>query len=177
MPISSVYNFLSTIDKNKGPAMSDRFIVEFTLPSQLDFASKVRDLSYQCETSELPGTTLVTGEYRTYGPARKFATLTGYNDITFGIYCTNEFWEKPLFDSWIDYINPKSLGWDFRYKDDYTTSITVTQFDLNENMAYKVVLNKAFPFNVAPLSLTWSGSNFHILQVTFAYDNYAPMFI
>lgn len=173
MPISSIDNFISNLDKYNGPAMSDRFYVNFTVPVQIPFGN-VRDLQYQCETTELPGISLGLTDYRTYGPSKKIASNTEYSPISFNIYCTNEFWEKPLFDTWIEYINPRNIGWDFRFKDEYSTSILITQIDQSDNIIYQVALNKAFPFQINPMSLSWSGSNIHQLNVSFAYDNYEP---
>jgi hypothetical protein len=176
MSMSSINNFLAAMNNNLGPAMANRFYINFTLPDELNgsFFGYTNDLQYQCDTSEIPGVNLATTDYRTYGPSKKIATLTEYNSIGFSIYCSNTFWEKPLFDAWIEYINPRNQGWDFRFKDDYATPILVTQLGMGDDDTpiYQVVLLKAFPVAIAPLPVSWSSDSIHQLQVTFVYDKY-----
>lgn len=165
------------MNSGQGPAMANRFYVSFNVPNDLQslLYGYTSGLQYQCDMSELPGRNLTTSDYRTYGPTRKIASLTEYGPITFSIYCSNVFWEKPFFESWAEYINPRNLGWDFRYKDQYATNILITQLGMSDDTPiYQVLLRKAFPFLVSPLPLSWSNEAPHMLSVTFAYDNYEP---
>lgn len=164
---------MASMNSYGGPAMSDRFYVNFTIPSGLSSFGQARDLQYQCHTAELPGVTLGTADFRTYGPTRKIATGTEYAPISFTMYCTNAFWEKPLFENWIEYINPRNAGWDLRFKDEYSSPILITQIDMNDSIIYQCAINKAFPVAIAPLPLSWSSNSIHELQVMMVYDNYS----
>lgn len=179
MSLPNISNFIAyVIDRHNGPAKSERYYVHINPPAALNaptFGLSL-DLVYQCETSELPGTTLATVDYRVIGPSRKIATLTGYNDITLQFYCTNDFYEKPFFDTWIEYINPRNLGWDFRYKNEYSGNIEILQVDLTgAKIIYGVRLINAFPITTTPMPLHWGGDSPHLLAVTFAYDRYEPI--
>jgi hypothetical protein len=65
-----------------------------------------RYLALQCESAELPGKTLITADAKVYGPTYKVPYQTQYNDITLNFLCTNEFYERKLFDRWIEAIMP-----------------------------------------------------------------------
>lgn len=171
----SINNFMHNMDNHSGGSKPDRFYAQFSLPLALQLNSHVTDLTFQCHSGEIPGVTLHTNTYKSYGPGKTIPTVKIYNEITFSFYCTNDFYEKPLFDSWIEYINPSSLGWDFRYKDEYVTSIDVSQLSLTSDIPiFTVQLIRAYPISVFPLALKWSNGNIiHSLDVTFVYDRYA----
>lgn len=78
MSMSSINNFLSIINKNQGLAFANRFYINFSVPTELSslLFGYSNDLQYQCETSEIPGKSLATTDYRTYGPSRRIASLT-----------------------------------------------------------------------------------------------------
>ena len=65
-------------------------------------ATLSRYLALQCETAELPGRTLMTQEAKVYGPSFKVPYQSQYNEITLTFLSTNEFWERKLFDRWIE---------------------------------------------------------------------------
>lgn len=170
----SINSFTSTMDNHSGFARPDRFFAQFAIPLVLQTGVNLQDLTYQCHSSEIPGVTLHTNAYRTYGPVKAIPTIKIYNEITFSLYCTNDFYEKPLFDSWINFINPIEQGQDFRYKDEYVTTITVNQLNLISSIPiYTVQLIRAFPIAVYPIALRWANMNTtHSLDVTFVYERY-----
>ncbi len=161
------------MNKYNGPARDDRFYVTFSFPQQLSqLNSYVSDLTLQCRGTELPGITLHTTDYRTYGPPKQIPTLKMYYEHTFAFYCTNNFHERPLFESWIEFINPAQNGWDFRYRDDYVSTITIAQLDQADNVVYMVQLLEAFPTAVHPQGIGWDNDNIHTLPVTFSFYRY-----
>lgn len=172
MVLPSITSFLSNLDKHSGISKSERFYVQITPPQILNIYSATNDLQYQCEVSEIPGIRLETADYRIYGPRKKIAIGRSYDEIFFSFYCTNDFYEKPFFDAWVDYVNPKSSGWDFNYKDIYTGTIRIYQLDQQANVIYSVNLLKAFPLQVAAMPTRWADDSFHKLGVTFVYDSY-----
>lgn len=167
------------MNNHSGTSRPDRFYAQFTLPGQLALTNATigRDLTYQCHTTELPGVTLQTNTYKTYGIAKTLPVAKLYNEITFSLFCTNDFYEKPLFDSWIEYINPANLGWDFRYKDEYVTTINVCQLNLISDIPiYTVQLLRAYPIAVYPMERNWAHTNtFDSIRVTFVYEQYIPI--
>ena len=138
-----------------------------------------RYLALQCETAELPGRTLMTHEAKVYGPTYKVPHQTQYNEMTLTFLCTNEFWERKLFDRWIEAIMPSDTN-NMRYAKDeatrYMTPIKVIQYDDFIKQIYAVELMDAFPIGVAPQQLSWSEDGFHRLSVQIAYQRYRPIY-
>lgn len=184
MAVPQINNFIANLIKHNGPAKTDRFYVQITPPIGLvmQVTNITRDLIYQCEATELPTTNLSPSDYRMIGPSRSLATLTTYNDLNLTFLCTNDFYEKAFFDAWMEFINPRNLGWDFRYKNEYVApSIDIyqlTQTGESDNsegdISYAVRLINAYPISAGPLALNWSEDTAHRLTVTFRYDNYKP---
>lgn len=142
-------------------------------------ASVTRYLALQCESTELPGKVLQTAEVKVYGPVFKVPYQTQYNDATFTFLCTNDFYERKLFDRWIEAIMPTDTN-NLRFpKGDgtrYMTNIKIIQYDEFIKQIYAVELQDAFPIGVAAQQLSWSEDNFHRLSVQFAYQKYKTIY-
>jgi hypothetical protein len=151
-------------------ARPSRFDVRIVPPITLYLMNylTVRDLSYRCEIAQLPGRTLSTIEQKTYGPIEKFPNLTTYNDIDLTFIVGDIMEEKRFFDSWLEFINPTTSN-NFRYKSDYSTTISVNQYDVGGKQTYSAEMFDAFPISINQLDLDWSSEGYHKLTVTFAY--------
>ena len=141
--------------------------------------SMTRYLSLQCESSELPGKVLQTAEAKIYGPIFKVPYQTQYNDTNFTFLCTNEFYERKLFENWMETIMPTDTnnlrfprGQDSRY----LTNIKIIQYDEFIRQIYAVELIDAYPIGISPQTLSWSEDGFHRLTVQFAYQKYRVMY-
>lgn len=144
-----------------------------------DNATLSRYLALQCESAELPGKTLATADVKIYGPSYKVPYQTQYNDMTLNFICTNEFYERKLFEKWVDSIMPSDTN-NLRYakgqKSRYLTNIKIIQYDEFIRQIYAVELIDAFPIGVAPQPLAWSEDGFHRLGVQFAYQRYKVIY-
>ena len=146
--------------------------------SKTSNASLSRYLSLQCEATELPGRTLLTSDARVYGPTFKIPYQSSYgNDgrITLTFICTNDFYERKLFDRWIEAINPSDTH-NLRFAKGKTTrymsNIKIVQYDDFIKQIYAVELLDAFPVGIASQPLSWSEDNFHRVSIDFAYTKY-----
>jgi hypothetical protein len=141
--------------------------------------SITRYLSLQCDTAELPGKTLQTADVKIYGPTFKIPYQKQYNDMSLSFICTNEFYERKLFDLWIDAIMPSDTN-NLRFPKDeetrYMTDIQVLQYDDFIKQIYSVKLIDAFPIGVAAQPLAWSDDGYHRLTVQFAYQKYQTIY-
>lgn len=166
--MSSISAFKSSFKQDV--ARPNRFDVDISLPLSLYTTSGTssRDLKYRCEIAQLPGRTLSTVDQKTYGPIEKFPNLTTYNDIDLTFIVTDAMQEKVLFDAWMEYINPSDSN-NFRYKDEYATTISINQHGLAGGIMYSVDLIDAYPISINQLDLDWSSDGYHKLTVTFAY--------
>jgi len=138
-----------------------------------------RYLALQCETAELPGKTLQTADVKIYGPSFKVPYQTMYSDATLTFLCTNDFFEKKLFDKWMEAIMPtdtNNLRFPKGENSRYMTNIKIIQYDEFIKQIYAVELMDAFPIGVAPQSLSWSEEGFHRLSIQFSYQKYRTLY-
>ena len=147
--------------------------------SKTSNSSMSRNLALQCEAAELPGKTLTTADVKIYGPTFKIPYQTQYGDTSLTFLCTNEFYERKLFDRWMEAIHPTDTN-NLRYpkgdKSRYMTNIKIIQYDDFIKQIYAVELIDAFPIGVAPQSLSWGDDAFHRLQISFAYQKYRTIY-
>jgi len=138
-----------------------------------------RYLALQCEAAELPGKTLETADVRIYGPSFKVPYRTQYTESSFTFICTNEFYERKLFDKWLDAISApdtNNLRFPKGVNSSYMTRIKVIQYDDSIKQIYAADFIDAFPIGIASQPLSWSEDGFHRLTINFAYQKYEPIF-
>jgi hypothetical protein len=147
--------------------------------SKTSNSSMSRNLALQCEAAELPGKTMTTADVKIYGPTFKVPYQTQYSDTSLTFLCTNEFYERKLFDRWMEAIHPSDTN-NLRYpkgdKTRYMTNIKIIQYDDFIKQIYAVELIDAFPIGVAPQSLSWADDGFHRLSISFAYQKYRTIY-
>lgn len=138
-----------------------------------------RYLAMQCDAAELPGKSLITGDFKVYGPSIKIPYQTQYVDTNLTFLCTNEFYERKLFDRWIDAIMPSDTN-NLRYprgqNSRYLTNIKIIQYDEFIRQIFAVELIDAYPVGIAPQPLSWMDDNFHRLTVNFTYSKYRVVY-
>lgn len=138
-----------------------------------------RYLALQCESAELPGRTLQTADVKIYGPIFKVPYQTMYADTTLTFLCTNDFFERKLFDRWMEAIQPSDTN-NMRFPKGnstrYMTNIKIIQYDDFIKQIYAVELLDAFPIGVAPQAVSWSEDGFHRLSIQFAYQKYRVIY-
>lgn len=147
--------------------------------SKTSNATLTRYLSLQCETAELPGKTLQTADVRIYGPSFKVPYQTQYAETTLTFLCTNDFYERKLFDRWMESIMPtdtNNLRFPKSESSRYLTNIKIIQYDDFVKQIYAVELLDAFPVGIASQPLSWSEDGFHRLSVQFAYQKYKTIY-
>lgn len=178
MSISSINEYLSNLNKHSGISRTDRFYVQIYPPAEilnLMGIRQARDLIFQCDTSDMLTQELKTSEYRITGPARKIAVVRDYQDITLSFIVTNDYYERPFFESWFNYINPPESGWNFRYKNQYTSTVDIVKMGLTSNEEiYRGRLINAFPRSMSSSKLNWQMNDAEPekLEIIFTFDRY-----
>jgi len=147
--------------------------------SKTSNSSMSRYLALQCENAELPGRTTATADVKIYGPTFKVPYQTQYGDTTLTFLCTNDFFERKLFEIWMECIHPSDTN-NVRYakgeKSRYLTNIKIIQYDEFIKQIFAVELMDAFPIGIAGQPLNWSEEGFHRLSIQFAYQKYRPIY-
>lgn len=147
--------------------------------SKTSNSSLSRYLALQCETAELPGRTTATADVKIYGPTFKVPYQTQYTDTTLTFLCTNDFYERKLFDRWMECIHPSdtnNLRFPKGQQSRYLTNIKIIQYDEFIKRIFIVELIDAFPIGIAPQALNWGEDGFHRLSIQFAYQRYKPIY-
>jgi hypothetical protein len=154
-------------------ARPSRFDVQINAPLALiPYMGDVRRLIYRCDSAQLPGRTFATAEQKIgSNPVEKYPYLTTYNDIDLTFIVDDDMKQKVFFDQWLELINP-TLNFNYQYKQNYATIITVNQYDVTNKLSYSVDLYDAYPISMNQLDLDWSSDGFHKLSVTFAYTRW-----
>lgn len=173
--------FLQTVGK-EGLAKPNLFKVSVTFPEGIrngesqDFFSiyevNTRDairVNLFCESTELPGKAIVTNPIKTHGAPVKIPYNVQYEDVPMVFYVGDDMQEKKFFDAWMSMIVDPNTG-DLNYFDEYTSTIQLTQLSADGNETYSVILKKAYPVVMSPLTLSMAESNnIHRLPVVFAF--------
>ena len=167
----SISEFKSTFTKDL--ARANRFDVNIPIPLTLiPYIKSAKNLVYRCENANLPGRSLMTTEQKIgSNPIEKYPYMTAYNDIDLTFIVDGDMNQKIFFDAWLNYINP-SYNYNFRYKSDYATVITINQYDVTNKVSYSINLYDAYPVSMNQLDLDWSSDSPHKLSVTFAYTRW-----
>ena len=163
----SITNFISSFQNDL--ARPNRFDVNIPIPLTLiQYRNISQRLTFRCENANLPGRTISTTDQKIYNIVEKFPNQTTYQDMDMTFIVGGDMAEKQFFDAWLELINP-TTNFNFKYKGDYSTSITVNQYDINNNLTYTIELIDAYPIAVNQLDLDWSNDGYHKLSVVFAY--------
>jgi hypothetical protein len=154
----------------KDLARPNKFDVNIPVPLTLiPYVNNAKRLNYRCENASLPGRNFATSELKIgSNPIEKYPYLTTFNDLDLTFIVDDDMNQKVFFDAWLNFINPQ-YNYNFRYKGDYATVITVNQYDVTNQISYSINLYDAYPVSVNQLDLDWSSDGYHKLVVTFAY--------
>ena len=115
-----------------------------------------------------------------YGPTFKVPYQTQFSDTTLTFMCTNEFYERKLFDRWMECIHPSDTN-NLRFpkgaRSRYMTNIKIVQYDDVVKQIYAVELMDAFPVSISAQQLSWQDEGFHRVTVQFAYQRYRVVYL
>jgi hypothetical protein len=184
--LERILNLPNSIFSDVTEVINNAISKGFNLPQQkTDEFSKTsnstmsRYLALQCESAELPGKTLQTADVKIYGPTFKVPYQTQYADTTLTFLCTNDFFERKLFDKWMEAIQPSDTN-NMRFPKSeltrYMTNIKIIQYDDFIKQIYAIELLDAFPIGVAPQTLSWSEDGLHRLSIQFAYQKFRTIY-
>ena len=179
--LEKILNFPNSIFSDVSTAINSAFgrQGEQDEQSRTSNSSMSRYLALQCESAELPGKTFQTADVKIYGPTFKVPYQTMYGDTTLTFLCTNEFYERKLFERWIEAIHPTDTN-NMRFakgaQSRYMTNIKIIQYDDFIKQIHAVELIDAFPIGIASQALNWGEDGFHRLSIQFAYQKYRTIY-
>lgn len=166
--MANLERFLSNFNKHNDFSKTSKFEVSI-LGSPV--VGPAQDLTLQCEVAELPGYNINTVDGLVYGAPYAVAATPVLNELNLTFICAGDLWEKKYFDTWLQYILPQR-SYLAKYRDEYASTVTVTQFTEQGTAAHKVEFVEAFPFTVSPIALNWGDDGINRLSVGFKYRSW-----
>ena len=194
-PESTIGRVMGQIAQGEGFARPNRFMVDFILPSGVDVGSaqgpggsegilfeeevvrstKAGELQAQkeiqrglrafVESVDMPGRTLDTTDFTTYGPKRQIVSGHSFSgEITMTVYCDKylrqrgffEMWQKAAFDQGTNNVH---------FYDEYTGGIRIYQLGAfaenadRDRISYGVELFECFPKTISAVSYNQGSEN------------------
>lgn len=184
----------ATIGKHGGAAKNNRFSVVMTPPTTSVFnlnagdildsvltggfdlkqlVNDPRDIAILCQRAALPSWNISTFEYQTDKQVNKFPYTYIHEDLTLSFLCTNDYYIKKMFDTWMGNIMTIDSHI-ANYKSAYTTDIVVNQLNEQNIPVYGYTFEKAYPVIVTAIEFEQGGQDLVKFDVTFAYDKFKP---
>lgn len=141
--------------------------------------SMTRYLALQCENAELPGKSLLTQEAKIYGPTFKVPYQTQFQETRLSFMCTNDYFERKLFEKWTQCIMPLDTN-NLRYAKEessrYLTNIKIIQYDEFVKQIFALELIDAYPIAIASQPLSWREEGYHRLDISFTFQKYKVIY-
>lgn len=171
--MAALDEFISSFSKHGGPALLNRFEIEFFAPDEA--VPSARDDSHmwmRAESVTMPGRNIrtVTNE-NIYGPTHEMAQGLTYAetiDITF--YLSADHFERNYFRRWMEYIYKPNTN-DLEYYKNYIEDMRIYQLDKNSKRTSGVKLNQVFPKTLGPVEFSNNSSDLGKQQVSFAFKD------
>jgi len=193
-PESTIGRVMAAVSQGEGFARPNRFMVDFILPKgvgtqqagppgaegimfeeevirstkagELNSYSEIqRGLRAFVESVDMPGRTLDTTDFKTYGPKRSIVTGHSFSgEITMTVYCDKylrqrgffEMWQKAAFDQGTNNVH---------FYDEYTGGLRIYQLGAfaenadRDRISYGVELFECFPKTISAVSYNQGSEN------------------
>lgn len=196
MPLN-LQDFMTEV-RSLGIQRANRFRVELDSPQSMSlggflgsFASmgRSRQISLRCQGANFPGIQLMTKDdvlRYGYGPVDKTVHGALFGDITCFFLVDGKGLIQDYFHKWqkacINFDSSEGIdsqddngaaAYEVAYKDDYTTTLEITQLDERNKKVIKCIAQKAFPISVGDMVLSWDANDQALLlPVTFSYRDH-----
>lgn len=175
----NISDFIANVNKD-GLVKASNFDVLVFGPQGINDNQTPRIIQMRCLETDVPGRTVQTSESNLYGPMRKIATSSIFNDITLRFLMDEKFYIREYFEKWIDlivgdYRTTETEGSMFHlgFYDDYIGNIEITQYNDIGEVKHKTKLLEVFPTIILEENLSWeNGNQFLTLPVTFYFRKY-----
>lgn len=126
-----------------------------------------RGLQFMCVGAPLPGTQVALEEFQVNGHTLNFATGIERDVATFTFMVSGDFYEKDLFDKWMNFIVDERTR-KASYYDEYTTDIRIQALNTRDETVYTLNMIDAFPVTVDTYELDRGARDtFQLLSVSF----------
>jgi hypothetical protein len=156
---NSISNFLAQVS-SQGMAKPNRFEVTIQNAPCVTNGTWGRQVSMFCDSTSLPIRQLISARQQIFGPPEFFPVGIDLGGENFGMqfYVDRNMVIKKYFDAWMNgIVDPTTFT--TNYRNNYLTTIYISQLDEADNVNYTIRIKDAFPASVAPISLDHQLSN------------------
>lgn len=190
--------FSAQLGKNS-VSKASHFDVTFSLPNKLGFSFfgngpsgvldsinsaqnllKASELTLRANAVELPGRTVQSTAFRSYGVERQFGYTALYEPISITFLLSEDLRERDLFLEWQDTIlgnhRKKNVAeftdFDVGYYDDYVADIVIKKYSETNKVTNRVTLVEAYPKSINSISMAHSSDELMSCTIQFQYRYY-----
>lgn len=150
--MSTLNEFISQV-KSEGLMTTNRYSVEFNLPSKIGLFPGLQRILLHSESIILPGINISTQPSRSFGEVREMPYEKTFEPVQMTFLVDNSMAVKMLFDTWISNSMQNMTTRKFNYYKEYTTDMHINVFDKTDLQRYKVSLYECYPKNLASIQL------------------------
>lgn len=178
----NVFAFSGTLSK-QNISIGSHFDAIVVPPASLKTSnySALADLTFRVDSAELPSRSLITTQYRDYGPTREFSYNAIYPPVTVSFLASRDLRERAFFTQWqqasvgnfSDVPNNDGKEQNLGYYKDYTGTVILRKYDENGNKVFSIHLLEAYPRTVNQTSLSAGDNEAVRITVTFQYNFFA----
>lgn len=139
------------------------------------FISDPRDMALLCESTAIPGKSIMTQERYVdmRGVKRPYGFLQ--DEASFTFICTNDYYPYKYFESWMDQVITNKDGtFNVGYKKEYTTNVSIVQLGNTDFIpVHGIKLLNAYPIGITAVDLSNANENTVTrVTVSLAYEYY-----
>ena len=160
--LKSLDNFKSNLT-TRGTVSANRYDITFTLSRATQTTNKngettfsttpvlYEDLTYRCESINIPGVQLGTTDYKLYGgmPSLKIPNTRSFDEVQMTFLATGDMKDKYIFEEWIDKISDFTNN-NVSYYNDCSSNIKIDVYneplekmsELTDDNGTKISLSK-----------------------------------
>ena len=191
-PESTIGRFQGKMAEGEGFARPSRFMVDFILPKgvqynadetsgEITFEEEIirstksgelnsyseiqRGLRAFVESVDMPGRTLDTTDFKTYGPKRSIVTGHSFSgEITMTVYCDKYLRQRGFFETWQKAAFDQGTN-NVHFYDEYTGGLRIYQLGAfaenadRDRISYGVELFECFPKTISAVSYNQGSEN------------------
>ena len=153
-------------DETSGEITFEEEIIRSTKSGELNSYSEIqRGLRAFVESVDMPGRTLDTTDFKTYGPKRSIVTGHSFSgEITMTVYCDKYLRQRGFFETWQKAAFDQGTN-NVHFYDEYTGGLRIYQLGAfaenadRDRISYGVELFECFPKTISAVSYNQGSEN------------------
>ena len=173
--------------RNRGVLKSHSFAVEMVLPSELKGSTDITKIIIRCDAANIPSVSFGTIDFQRYGygPQESIPFVPIYENVNLSFIMDSKAEVYQFFRAWMNQIisfdssngvnNVTSDGfnsYEIGYKNDYSTTIRIIQFDETGTDVIETTLYNAHPLAIQEIALNWNNTDQFIrMNILFTYKD------